>query len=948
MTPWTRPRIASLVAAIAAAIGLTAAPQAQAPAPAASAPLGAAIPPDPQITIGTFPNGLRYYIRTNQRPERRAELRLVVNAGSILEEDDQLGLAHFVEHMAFNGTKNFAKQEIVAFMESIGMRFGPSLNAFTSFDETVYMLQVPTDKPEILERAFLILEDWAHNVSFDAAEIDKERGVIVEEWRAGRGASARIQDQQFPVLLHGARYADRLPIGKKEIIETFKHDRLKQFYADWYRPDLMAVVAVGDFERPAIEALIKKHFAPLPAAAKPKPRPAYPVPDHAGTLYTVATDKEASGANVSVYSKMTLRDPATIGSYRRQIVESLFTGMLSARFAEIAEKPGAPFLSAYAGRGLFVRTKEASMLGAAVKEDAIAAGLEALFTEAERVTRHGFTATELDREKRNTLRAYEQALTEKDTQQSAGFAAEYIRNYTQREPIPGIAYEYALHQRFLPEITLAEINSLAREWTPDGNRVVLVSAPLRDGVVMPTEETLARVMTVAATKAVEPYVDKVGTTTLMETAPARGSIVRTAARGGFGITEWELSNGARVVLKPTTHKEDQILVRGFSPGGTSLASDAEFIPADSASSVISAGGLGRFSALELGKVLTGKVAQVQPYIDELEEGILGSGSRKDLETLFQLIHLTFTQPRADRDLFGVMTSQTKIMLANRVQQPDYQFLVTRESILSQNHFRTRPMTPELIDQMDLDKSLAFYRDRFADASDFTFVFVGSFDEAAMRPYVEQYLASLPALGRKETWKNVGIDPPQGVIEKRVDRGIEPKSRATIAFTGAFQYDQTERVAIRALAMVLENRLREILREDLGGTYSVSASAGYTKHPDPEYRLSIDFGCSPDRTEALLKAVFQEIDRMKSGGPTEKQTADIREALLREFETNIKQNGYLLTQISGKYEYGEAPETLLLVPEFYRKLTPAGIQTAAKTYLDTKNYVQVTLFPEKKG
>jgi zinc protease len=258
------------------------------------------------------------------------------------------------------------------------------------------------------------------------------------------------------------------------------------------------------------------------------------------------------------------------------------------------------------------------------------------------------------------------------------------------------------------------------------------------------------------------------------------------------------------------------------------------------------------------------------------------------------------------------------------------------------------MTPELIDQMDLDKSLAFYRDRFADASDFTFVFVGSFDEAAMRPYVEQYLASLPALGRKETWKNVGIDPPQGVIEKRVDRGIEPKSRATIAFTGAFQYDQTERVAIRALAMVLENRLREILREDLGGTYSVSASAGYTKHPDPEYRLSIDFGCSPDRTEALLKAVFQEIDRMKSGGPTEKQTADIREALLREFETNIKQNGYLLTQISGKYEYGEAPETLLLVPEFYRKLTPAGIQTAAKTYLDTKNYVQVTLFPEKKG
>ena len=424
--------------------------------------------------------------------------------------------------------------------------------------------------------------------------------------------------------------------------------------------------------------------------------------------------------------------------------------------------------------------------------------------------------------------------------------------------------------------------------------------------------------------------------------------MRTANRADFGITEWELSNGVKVVLKPTTNKEDQVLFRAFSPGGTSLAPDADFIPADSASSVISAGGLGKFSSLELGKVLTGKVAQVQPYIDELEEGLIGSGSRKDLETLFQLIYLTFTQPRADKDLFGVMTSQTKIMLANRVQQPEYQFIVTREGILSQNHFRTRPMTAELIDEMNLEKSLAFYKDRFADASDFTFVFVGSFDEASLRPFVEQYVASLPALRRKETWKNVGIDPPKGVIEKRVEKGIEPKSRATIAFTGTFQYDQTQRVAIRALAMVLENRLREILREDLGGTYSVSASASYTKLPDPEYRLSIDFGCSPDRTDALLKAVYQEVERMKSEGPTEKQTADIREALLREFETNIKQNSYLLGQISGKYEYGEDPATLLLVPEFYKKLTPAGIQTAAKTYLDSKNYVQVTLFPEKKA
>jgi zinc protease len=762
----------------------------------------------------------------------------------------------------------------------------------------------------------------------------------------GRGASARIQDQQFPVLLKGARYADRLPIGKKDVIETFKHERLKQFYADWYRPDLMAVVAVGDFEKPAVESLIKKHFGSLPAAPSPKPRPTYPVPDHPGTLYAIATDKEASSANVSVYSKMAMRDPTTVGSYRRQIVENLFSGMLSARFAEIAEKPGAPFLQAYGGRGLFVRSKEASMLSAVVKDDGIARGLEALFTEAERVTRFGFTATELDREKRNTLRSYEQAMTEKDTQQSAGFASEYARNYTQREPIPGIAYEYALHQRFLPEITLAEINSLAREWTPDGNRVVLVSAPQREGVVMPDEATLAKLMTVAETKTLEPYVDNVGSSTLLESAPARGTIVKSTTRPGFGISEWELSNGVKVVLKPTTFKEDQILFRGFSPGGTSLAPDADFIAADSASQIISAGGLGRFSSLELGKVLTGKVVQVEPYIDELEEGVTGSGSRKDLETMFQLIYMTFTQPRPDPALFGVMMSQTRIMLANRINQPDYQFIITRDAALSQNHFRTRPITPELIDQMNLDKSLAFYKDRFADASDFTFVFVGSFDEAAMRPLVEQYLASLPSLRRKETWKDVGINPPRGVVEKRVEKGIEPKSRASINFTGTFQYDQAQRVAIRAMAMVLETRLREILREDLGGTYSVGASASYSKLPDPEYRVTIDFGCSPDRTEALVKAVFQEIEKFKTDGPTEKQASDVREAMLREFETNIKQNGYLLGQISGKYEYGEEPESLLLVPEFYKKITAATIQTAARTYLDTKNYVQVTLFPAK--
>src|SRR5262245_5907545 len=456
-----------------------------------TAPLSATIPLDPQITTGTLPNGLRYCIRKNRKPEKRAELRLVVNVGSLMEEDDQQGLAHFVEHMAFNGTKNFPKSDIVTFMESIGMRFGPSVNAFTSFDETVYMIQVPTEKPEAVDRSLLILEDWAHNVSFDSAEIDKERGVIMEEWRLRRGAGARMQDQQFPILLKGSRYAERLPIGKTDVIQGFQHDRLKKFYTDWYRPDLMAVIAVGDFDKTKMQAQIESHFGKLPRASTPRPRPSYDVPKQPGTLYAIATDPEASVTQVTVYSKMAFRDPSSVGAYREQIVERLFGSMLSARLSEIAQKPDAPFMSAASGRGLFVKSAEASMLMAIAKDGNVPQTLDVLFTEAERVNKFGFTATELERQKTSFLRGMTQALAEKDKRQSASLAGEYVRNFTQAEPFPGLQYEVDITQRVMPTITLAEVNGLAKEWMPEGNRVVVVSAPQKAGVTVPDEAALS-------------------------------------------------------------------------------------------------------------------------------------------------------------------------------------------------------------------------------------------------------------------------------------------------------------------------------------------------------------------------------------------------------------------------------------------------------------------------
>src|SRR5712691_2181952 len=491
MTFHPRVRLTLLISALVAAVSLAGAQQPPAiPANVLAATLGQTVPVDPLITVGTLPNGLRYYIRANRQPQSRAELRLVVNAGSVLEDEDQRGLAHFVEHMSFNGTLHFPKLDVVNFMQSLGVRFGAHVNANTSFDETVFELQIPTDNPAVIDRSLLILEDWAHNVSFDPVAIDKERGVILEEWRLGLGADERIHDTQFPLLLKGSRYAERLPIGKPEIIQNVNHERLKQFYVDWYRPDQMAVIAVGDFDKSAIEAKIKSHFASIPPASSPKPRPAYTVPDQPGTLYSVITDPEATATHIGVYGKMAAREQTTIGAYRQQMVERLFSGMLSARLDEIAHKPDAPFLGAETDRGLFVRSEETTTLDALVTEGGVERGLSALFTEIDRVARFGFTATELNRHRLNLQRFLERAVVEKDKSPSGPLANEFVRNFIQGEPIPGIVYEYGLNQRFLPQITVAEINNLAKNWMPDRNRLVVVSGPGKDRAALPDEAKL--------------------------------------------------------------------------------------------------------------------------------------------------------------------------------------------------------------------------------------------------------------------------------------------------------------------------------------------------------------------------------------------------------------------------------------------------------------------------
>jgi zinc protease len=810
------------------------------------------------------------------------------------------------------------------------------------------MLQVPTDKPEMVDKAFLILEDWAHNVTFDPVEIDKERNVLMEEWRLRRGAGARLTDRMFPILLQGSRYADRIPIGKTQVIQESKPDRLKKFYTDWYRPDLMAVVAVGDFDKGAIETLIKAHFGSMPRAANSRPRPTYDIPDHRGSVYAILTDKETTSSSVEVDHLLPARPQGSIGVYRQKAVDRLFSGMLNARFSEITQKPDAPFIAAAVSRGAFIaRTKEAAVMSALVKEDAIERGLEAIFTEAERVTRFGFTATELDRQKQAMLVDYERLALEKANRLSASRAAEYIRHFVANESLPTADEEYALHQRLLPGITLDEINRIAKEWFTEDNRLVIVTAPEKIGLEAPNESKLASAIKAASGSDIKAYSDALGSAVLLDTIPQPGTIARTATTDALGITEWRLSNGVKVVLKPTNFKEDEILFRATSPGGTSLASDKDFIQADTATMVLNSGGIGRLSAIDLRKVLTGKVASASPSIGELDEGMSGSSSRRDLETMFQLIYMRFTQPRADAAAFAAQTGQLKSLLANQAASPEYAFAVALAKTMAQDHPRRYVPTAELVDQFDLDRSMAFYKDRFADASDFTFVFVGSFDLAMMRPLVETYLGSLPSLDRKETWKDVGVKPPTGIVEKTVEKGIEPKSQSTIVFTGPFQYDMTNRVAIRAMAEILQTRLLKTIREELGGTYSINASQNFRKLPRSEYSVSITFGSDPQRTDALVTRVLQEVEAFKSEGPTAKELSDEKEALLRGFETNSKLNTFVAGQLLYQYQYQEDPATVWAMPDYFSKLDAAMIQQAAKAYLNMDNRIRVTLVPEKK-
>ena len=902
-----------------------------------------ALPMDPAVKVGKLDNGLTYYIRKHGKPEKRVLLWLAVNAGSVLEEDDQRGLAHFVEHMAFNGTKRFEKNTMIDFFERAGMDFGADVNAGTSFDQTVYMLQVPTDDAELVSTGFDVLEDWAGDVTFDPVEVDKERGVVIEEWRLGRGAGQRVFDKQWPVFLAGSKYAERKPIGDKKILETAPVSRLQDFYEDWYRPDNMAVVVVGDIEPAAIQAEIEKRFSDLKNPDDAPERVAVPVPILEKTRVDVQTDKEMSLTQVSLAIKRPITGLATENDYRTELVDDLMHTMLRARLSEIGRNPDAPYAFAFSFTSEMGRAVDVFRVFVAAKPGKAEESTERMLLELARIEQHGFLASELERAKAEYLRGLERAANEADTVDATAYAGSLVDHYFESRAILSRGQELELAKKYLPQTSLERINAAAQAWAGRKDRVVSAAGASRDK--MPTKDQLLAVTKAIAGKKVEPWVDAGTGASLMAAAPKAGSITKRERIDEVGVTVWTLSNGAKVVVKPTDFKNDEVRLSAISPGGHSLASDKNFDSASAADFVVAQGGVGEHDAVSLGKLLAGKAVRVMPTISELEEGIEGSASPQDLETMMQLVHLFFTAPRKDAEALAAWQGQMRTFFKNRDLQPQAVFFDELNKVATSDHLRRRTPTVEMIDGIDLDVTFDFYRTRFADAGDFTFVFVGNVDDKRLEELVTTYLGSLPSNGRKETYKDVKVKRPRGVKRVRVQKGQDPKAYVTLLFHGKLRWTEDAEDDLDMLTDALGIRLREVLREDKSGVYGVQSGASIERRPKGAYQVSVSFGCGPDNAEDLTKAVWQTIEDFKKKGVDEETVAKLKEQHRRRLETAKKENGFWEGQLVDHYRYGTDPKKILELDERVNRITGKNIQKAARKYLDKKQHIDALLMPE---
>jgi Predicted Zn-dependent peptidases len=899
------------------------------------------VPLDAAVKVGKLPNGFTYYIRKNSVPEKRAVMYLVNKVGSVLETDAQQGLAHFLEHMAFNGTTHFPKNELVDYLQKAGVRFGADLNASTSFDETIYQLPVGTEDKTLFRNALQILRDWAQGITLEGEEIDKERGVILEEKRQRLGSSQRIQNKVFPVLMNGSRYAFRMPIGTEEVLKNFKHEEIRKFYEDWYRPDLQALIVVGDINVSATEKAIISLFSNLKNPAQLKKREEFTIPLNGKNQFLTVTDPEVSAARMEITIKHPAMEMKTVADFRESTKRMLFGMMMANRLSEIAQQQDAPFLSASCSIGEMIANLHAFTGKVILKPGLMGKGIKAYRTELERLKQHGFTAAELKRAGINFMSSMEHTYKEREKIPSENFVREYTQHFLHQVGAPGIVYEYELYKKFISELGTTEMNQLAQKYITDTNRDIVIIADEKHP--LPTEVTVMQWLQPTGTVAA--YEDKKATrTSLLDQAPQPGTTASENIRKEAGLTELVLSNGVKVILKPTEFKKDEIVFNAFSPGGLSLVSDADFYSARMASSLVTASGVSDMTLQELRNLLTGKSISVSPFIDENMEGISGAASREDLETALQLVYLYFTKPRKDPVAFNNLVEQVRVSYSNADQSPGTAFRDTLSAVLGDYHFRKMKMPPEKLDALDADKAIQIYKERFADAGDFTFTFVGSFDVAVIKPLLEKYLGALPSTHLQERAKDLHLNYPQGRISRKVVKGKEPQSVVMLAFGGAFEYDKATADQMKALASVLTIRLIERLREQEGGVYNVRASVNVRKMPAGEYTFLVNFICDPRNVEPLILSVNSEIMKLKMEGADEEDITKYKAGEKSGLDRVLKENAFWLNYLSSKAMNGEEPE----MPEIKNRMkliTPQSLQQTAVKFFNNANYIRVILVPE---
>lgn len=910
--------------------------------------LSAPIPVDPSVKVGKLSNGLTYYIRRNPKPEKKVELRLAVNAGSVQENDSQRGLAHFMEHMGFNGSKHFPKNELVDFLQKTGVDFGADLNAYTSFDETVYILSLPADDPTIIDKGFLVLEDWAFNNLLDKDEVEKERGVVLEESRLSKGSWERMSRQYFPKLLNGSKYAQRLPIGTDEVLKTFKYETLKKFYTEWYRPNLMAVMVVGDIDPADAEKKIIAHFGkftnPPGAPARPSIIPIKPrtVPEA-----LVITDDEATNTTIQIYNYVKQATPVkTWAAYRQNIVQGLVSSLISQRLAELTQKENPPFIFANTSYSEFIRGYNSFSSFAVLGEGSVQNALDALMEETNRARKFGFLQTELDRAKASLLNGAERAYNERDKSESGTLIWQYVSNFLQGSAIPGAENRYRFLQQVLPGISLKEINALASQMPGTNNAFAMIQAPSSVKSKLPDNSGLLKGLVAANNKPVTPYQEKALATELLPKTPTPGQTTASTTNEKLGTTDITLSNGITITLKPTNYKNDEVLMDAWRWGGFQNGPLADKQNAKYAAMLVQQMGAGTFSPTDLRKFLAGKSVNVSPYINDHEEGIEGSSSVKDFETFLQLVNLYMTTPRKDASLFNSYVSKQKASLKFIMQDPEAYFADTVGRVAYNNNpWNDVVPRAEDFDKINLDRSFDIYKERFGNVYGMHFTFVGKLDPKTVTPLLEKYLGSLPSSPKENAFKDNGIRMVQGPRTIAVQKGKESQSFINLMFEGEADDSRESRLKLAALLEAINIRITEKLREEMSGIYGGGLYGSIEKRPYVHYKIVANIPCGPENVQKLTDSLIAIIKSVQEKGVEQKDLNKVKETWKKQYEVGLQNNSYWLSQLSNSWINRTNPENILDYEQKVNALTTDDLKEAAQRFLPLDKMVKALLFPE---